>query len=273
MKNLTFIPVLFAAMILTSCFGGKDEAPEVDPTQEAETAEPTTTPGESGEATPTETTGEGGAPAPVEPETETEPATEAEASSEGADPSETAPEPADNQNPVVTISTTAGDITIELFAKEAPETVANFLSYAKEGFYDDTVFHRVIKNFMVQGGGFGLDEEGVIKQKDTKDPIQNEAKNGLKNGRGTVAMARTSPPHSATSQFFINHKDNDNLDYPSFDGWGYAVFGKVTKGLDVVDAIADVPTGTKSLVTKVGPRPMEDVPNDAIVIQSVKVVE
>lgn len=158
---------------------------------------------------------------------------------------------------VVLMKTSKGDVTLELDADKAPDTVGNFLRYVDEGFYDGTVFHRVIKNFMIQGGGFTPD----MKQKKTRDPIRNEAKNGLKNLRGTVAMARTSDPHSATAQFFINHKDNEFLDYPGQDGWGYAVFGKVTGGMEVVDAIAAVPTGTSG--------GFRDVPTEPVTILSV----
>jgi cyclophilin family peptidyl-prolyl cis-trans isomerase len=158
----------------------------------------------------------------------------------------------------VLLQTSKGDITLELDADKAPETVKNFLRYVDEGFYDGTIFHRVIKNFMIQGGGF----TPTMTQKKTHDPVKNEAKNGLKNGRGTVAMARTSDPHSATAQFFINHKDNDFLDYPGQDGWGYTVFGKVTGGMDVVDAIASAPTGTRGS--------FRDVPTETITILSVK---
>jgi peptidyl-prolyl cis-trans isomerase A (cyclophilin A) len=154
----------------------------------------------------------------------------------------------------VLMQTSKGDITLELDADKAPDTVRNFLRYVDEGFYDGTIFHRVIKNFMIQGGGF----TPAMDQKKTHDPIKNEAKNGLKNARGTVAMARTSDPHSATAQFFINHKNNDFLDYPGQDGWGYAVFGRVTGGMEVVDAIAAVPTGAR------------DVPTEAVTIVSVK---
>jgi len=156
------------------------------------------------------------------------------------------------------MQTSKGDITLELDGDKAPQTVENFLRYADEGFYDGTIFHRVIKGFMIQGGGFTAD----MKQKDTHDPVKNEAKNGLKNARGTVAMARTSDPHSATAQFFINHKDNDFLDYPGQDGWGYTVFGKVTGGMEVVDAIATVPTGTQGR--------FRDVPTETVTILSVK---
>jgi peptidyl-prolyl cis-trans isomerase A (cyclophilin A) len=178
--------------------------------------------------------------------------------------------------PKVLVKTTQGDITIELNQEKAPETVKNFLAYVNEGFFDNTVFHRVIKDFMIQGGGFALKEDGSIEEKATKAPIQNEAKNGLKNKKGTIAMARTGDPHSATAQFFINHKDNDSLDFPSFDGWGYAVFGEVVAGAEVLDKIAAVPTGEKALKARSGESlreaPMQDVPNENVVIQSIKVV-
>ncbi|MEM7601247.1 MAG: peptidylprolyl isomerase [Verrucomicrobiota bacterium] len=184
------------------------------------------------------------------------------------------PEPAVvSMTPKVRVETSAGDIVIELNKDKAPATVENFLSYVNEGFYDNTVFHRVIEGFMIQGGGFGLEEGGNIRQKETKSPVQNEAKNGLKNSRGTIAMARTGDPHSATAQFFINHGENSNLDYPSFDGWGYAVFGKVVEGLEVVDQIASVATAQKVLTTKGGDAPMKDVPAETIVIKSVTMVE
>lgn len=157
----------------------------------------------------------------------------------------------------VLLKTSKGDITLELDAEKAPQSVENFLAYVDAGFYDGTIFHRVIPDFMIQGGGLDPD----MTKKATREPVQNEAKNGLKNRRGTIAMARTQAPHSATAQFFINHKDNTNLDYPSFDGWGYAVFGRVTDGMDVVDAIAATPTTTRS-----GRR---DVPQETILIESV----
>lgn len=143
----------------------------------------------------------------------------------------------------ITIETTKGTITVELDGEKAPITVENFLSYVNDGFFDDTIFHRVIPNFMVQGGGFTA---GMV-QKETKDQIKIEADNGLKNDRGTIAMARTNDPNSASSQFFINLKDNDFLNHssPTDQGWGYCVFGKVTEGLDVIDAIATVSTGTE----------------------------
>lgn len=163
----------------------------------------------------------------------------------------------------VQMKTTLGDMTIELDADAAPVSVKNFLEYARDGYYDGTIFHRVIKDFMVQGGG--MDKN--LKPKPNNDPIINEAANGLKNDRGTLAMARTSDPDSATSQFFINHKDNDFLNYtgPSPDKIGYAVFGRVTDGMDVVDAIAAVKT------TRAGY--YDDVPAEPVEILSVTVVQ
>jgi cyclophilin family peptidyl-prolyl cis-trans isomerase len=159
----------------------------------------------------------------------------------------------------VLMKTSKGDITLELDGDRAPRTVENFLAYVDNGFYSGTIFHRVIKDFMIQGGGFTAD----MTRKDTRGPIPNEADNGLKNLRGTVAMARTSDPNSATAQFFINHKDNAFLDHRSKDtrGWGYAVFGKVVDGMDVVDAIAGVETGVKNR--------MGDVPVETVTIESV----
>ena len=144
----------------------------------------------------------------------------------------------------VTLDTTHGNISIELYDDKAPVTVKNFLSYVNDGFYDGTVFHRVIPNFMIQGGGF---MPGMV-QKETNAPIENEANNGLANDRGTIAMARTNDPHSATAQFFINHKDNAFLNHSAetAQGWGYCVFGKVTDGMDALDAIAAVSTSNIS---------------------------
>ncbi len=164
-------------------------------------------------------------------------------------------------NPQVEMHTSQGTITIELYEDKAPKSVANFLSYVRNGHYDGTIFHRVIDGFMIQGGGF----EPGMKQKPTREPIENEAKNGLKNEPGTVAMARTQSPHSATAQFFINVAPNRFLDYPGSDGWGYAVFGKVTQGYDVVEKIARVPTTTVGF--------HRDVPAQPVVIESVRVVE
>ncbi len=154
----------------------------------------------------------------------------------------------------VELHTTAGVIRLELDDEKAPATVANFLEYVRAGHYDGTVFHRVIKGFMIQGGGF----EPGLKQKPTRDPIQNEANNGLTNDRYTIAMARTSAPHSASAQFFINGTDNDFLNFKSESpsGWGYAVFGKVTEGTDVVDQIEKVKTGNRG---GHGDVPLEDV--------------
>src|SRR5574344_237926 len=159
------------------------------------------------------------------------------------------------------IDTTMGSITLELDDVKAPATVENFLAYAASGFYDGTVFHRVIDGFMIQGGGFTRD----MNQKQTRAPIRNEAANGLKNARGTIAMARTMVVDSATSQFFGNLVDNDFLDFssPTPEGFGYAVFGKVTDGMDVVDSIAKVKTGFAG--------PYQNVPEDAIVIKKVTI--
>ena len=147
-------------------------------------------------------------------------------------------------NPIVLIETTMGNITIELDMQNAPNTSENFLAYVDDGYYVGTTFHRVIPNFMIQGGGITADMQDKPSK---RAPIKNEANNGLRNDRGTLAMARTGDPHSATSQFFINHKDNDFLNFTAetAQGWGYAVFGKVIDGMDVVDAIAQVPTGNK----------------------------
>ena len=147
-------------------------------------------------------------------------------------------------NPTVLFETTMGNITIELDMENAPNSAENFLAYVDDGYFVDTTFHRVIPNFMIQGGGI---LEDMQDKPSKRAPIENEAQNGLKNERGTLAMARTSDPHSATSQFFINHVDNDFLNFTSesMQGWGYAVFGKVVNGMDVVDSIAQVPTGNK----------------------------
>lgn len=160
---------------------------------------------------------------------------------------------------MVTLNTTYGPIKIELNAEKAPLSVANFLMYAREGLYDGTIFHRVIDNFMIQGGGFDAD----MKQKETKEPIENEADNGLKNDFGTVAMARTMDPHSATAQFFINVKDNDFLNHSgkTMQGWGYAVFGKIVDGEDVLDKIRAVPTTSRG--------GHQDVPAETVIIESV----
>ncbi|WP_295373494.1 peptidylprolyl isomerase [uncultured Pseudacidovorax sp.] len=163
--------------------------------------------------------------------------------------------------PRVKLATSAGDIVLQLDAAKAPKTVANFLQYVQEKHYDGTVFHRVIDGFMIQGGGFTPD----LRQKPTRAPIALEADNGLKNDRGTIAMARTSDPNSATAQFFINVKNNDMLNAPNPDGHGYAVFGKVVSGMDVVDKIRAVPTGAQG--------PMRDVPVEPVIIRSATVLK
>jgi peptidyl-prolyl cis-trans isomerase A (cyclophilin A) len=169
--------------------------------------------------------------------------------------------PAWAANPMVEMKTNYGAITIELYPDKAPKTVANFLQYTKDGFYNGTIFHRVIDGFMIQGGGM---EQGM-KEKPTRATIENEARNGLRNLTGTLAMARKPDPHSASAQFFINLKDNAFLDYPGHDGWGYCVFGKVVQGIDTVRKIARVGTGRSGF--------HQDVPNSPVVIESVKLIE
>jgi len=166
-------------------------------------------------------------------------------------------------NPKVLMETSKGSITIELYEKEAPKTVKNFLSYVSEGFYNNLIFHRVIKDFMIQGGGF----DSEMRQKDTKTPIKNEARRGLNNDRGTIAMARTNVIDSATAQFFINLKDNDFLNHSdnTSRGFGYAVFGEVINGMDVVDSIARVGTGTYN--------GFGDVPKEPLIIKNVSIIE
>ena len=164
---------------------------------------------------------------------------------------------------MVTLHTNYGPITLTLFADKAPKTVENFLSYVKEGFYDNTIFHRVIDGFMIQGGGF----EPGMEQKSTKDPIENEANNGVQNKVGTIAMARTNAPHSATAQFFINVSDNSFLNFrdESMQGWGYCVFAEVTDGMDVVNKIKGVATGRAGM--------HDDVPVEDVVIQKAEITE
>lgn len=168
-------------------------------------------------------------------------------------------------NPTVEMKTSMGTLLIELYPEKAPKTVENFLQYVKDGFYNGVVFHRVIDNFMIQGGGF----EPGMKEKQTRAPIPNEAKNGLKNQPGTLAMARTSDPNSATAQFFINLADNAPLDYPGYDGFGYAVFGKVVQGFDVVQKIAKV----EKKFSPYSPDRSPSTPVTPILIESVKLVE
>ncbi len=178
------------------------------------------------------------------------------------------------QNPTVEIKTNQGTITVELFKDKAPVSVENFLKYVDKKFYDGTVFHRVMSTFMIQGGGFAKKDDGKHEQKEVNAPIKNEADNGLKNDRGTLAMARTNAPDSATSQFFINVVDNAGLNKPRPDGAGYAVFGKVTAGLEVVDKIKAVPVATKPLMARGGDgalheAPMQNVPVTDVVIESI----
>ncbi len=163
----------------------------------------------------------------------------------------------------VKLTTSLGAVVIQLNAEKAPISTANFLKYVNEGFYNGTIFHRVIKDFMAQGGGF----DTSFNQKATHEPIKNEADNGLANKRGTIAMARTSDPNSATAQFFINYKDNSFLNHtsPTPNGWGYAVFGEVVEGMDVVDAMANQPTGNRG--------PHQDVPKTDIVIEKAEVLK
>lgn len=161
----------------------------------------------------------------------------------------------------VIFHTNHGDIKIDLYPDRAPKTVENFLNYVRSGHYDGTIFHRVINNFMIQGGGF----EPGMKQKPTNNPIENEADNGLQNTRYSIAMARTNDPHSATAQFFINVNDNYFLDFPGQDGWGYAVFGDVVEGQDVVNAIKQVATGRSGMHA--------DVPKEDVIIEKAEEVE
>jgi peptidyl-prolyl cis-trans isomerase B (cyclophilin B) len=163
---------------------------------------------------------------------------------------------------MIKLTTNHGVITLELDSEKAPKSAANFLAYVESGHYDGTIFHRVINGFMIQGGGMGVG----MKEKDTQAPIENEAANGLKNERGTIAMARTSDPHSATAQFFINVADNDFLNHksPSGQGWCYCVFGKVVEGMDVVDKIKNVKTGNKGF--------HQDVPVEDVIIEKAEVV-
>jgi cyclophilin family peptidyl-prolyl cis-trans isomerase len=204
----------------------------------------------------------GGAPPP--PAEEPKPKEEAPAppAPEAKEPqAEVAPAPT-GANPVVEMRTSKGTMKIELYPDKAPKTVENFLKYARDGFYDGTVFHRVIQGFMIQGGGFTPD----MTEKATRAPIQNEASNGLKNVRGSIAMARTNDPHSASAQFFINTVDNPFLDFQSesVQGWGYAVFGKVVEGLETLDAIKKVATRNRG--------EYDDVPVDPVIIESVRVL-
>ena len=175
------------------------------------------------------------------------------------------PDDAAAANPQVLVKTSAGEFVIELYPDKAPISVENFLQYVKDGFYAGTIFHRVIGSFMIQGGGFTKEMyEGALRPKATRAPIAIESKNGLKNDIGWVAMARTSDPNSATSQFFINVSDNDFLDYPGQDGWGYCVFGRVVEGMDTVEAIKGVKTGSR--------HGHQDVPVEDVIIEQAIIV-
>ena len=176
-------------------------------------------------------------------------------------------EKATAKNPIVVMETSFGNVEIELYSDKAPKTVENFLAYVREKYYDGTIFHRVIKNFMIQGGGFSAEK----KEKPTKDAVINEADNGLKNEIGTIAMARTPDPNSATSQFFINVKDNPFLNFSSKtnEGWVYCVFGKVIEGMDVVEKIKSVKTGTSQFETHGQKAPFQDVPVETVLIKSI----
>ncbi len=167
-------------------------------------------------------------------------------------------------NPQILIKTNRGDIQLELYPQQAPKTVANFLRYVKQDFYAGTVFHRVIKNFMIQGGGFTTE----LERKDTLAPVENEAFNRLPNKRGSIAMARTNQPHSATSQFFINTADNELLNFrgKTMRGWGYTVFGQVTQGMDVVERIENSRTGASGVFS-------QDVPLDTVIIQNIQIIQ
>jgi peptidyl-prolyl cis-trans isomerase A (cyclophilin A) len=177
-------------------------------------------------------------------------------------------------NPVIEIKTNHGVITAELFKDKAPESVANFLKYLDKKHYDGTVFHRVMSTFMIQGGGFAKKDDGKHEQKETLAPVKNEASNGLKNDKGTLAMARMKNPDSATSQFFINVVDNDGLNAPKPDGHGYAVFGKVLTGMEVVDKIKEEPVEERMLIARLPDGtsqavPMQNVPVKDVVIESI----
>lgn len=232
--------MLFGLFVASTVFMGGCEDESIDPAQKGAD--------ERIEADPADT--------PVESRT----AKGSEAETEKPAPKDAEPEPATGGPARVKIETTMGDIVIELNEEKAPVTTKNFLQYVKDGFYSGTIFHRVIPNFMIQGGGMTVD---MVKKR-THSPIVNEASNGLKNDRGTIAMARMDPPDSATSQFFINHKNNNSLNYTGPGNPGYVVFGKVVSGLEVVDKIAGVKTAVRF--------GMPDVPVEPVIIKSVTVL-
>lgn len=201
---------------------------------------------------------------------------EGEDAQSGKRPSPAAADKANENGPTVIIETDLGTITAKLHPGTAPVTTKNFLTYVKEGHYDGTIFHRVIPTFMIQGGGFAL-EDDVPTEKKVQPPIKNESARSKKNLRGTLAMARTNAPDSATAQFFINVTDNPKLDHPNAKGSGYAVFGEVTEGMEVVDQIKEVPTGTSYVNSRLpngrlSAAPFEDVPLKPVVIKSIRVV-
>lgn len=227
-----FVGALFAAGALFGCGGGAtDETPEPPAADSTDAA-------------------------PEEASPMTDSATDTGAEAEDAAP-DIVPE-----GPVVAFRTTLGNFRIELFPDDAPETAANFLRYVEDGFYDGTIFHRVVRGFVIQGGGFTAEME----EKETRPPIRNEAQNGLANRRGTLAMARTSDPHSASAQFFVNTRDNAMLDHTgtTMRGWGYAVFGRVISGMDTVDRIEGAP-----VVSRAG---HNDVPDTPVVVESAAIV-
>ncbi len=230
-----FFPFAFALALLAGCGGATEETPETgsDPAAAGESATPADTAEEN--SMPDSTADDNGG------------ATEADLVPAG---------------PVVAMRTSLGDLRIELFPDDAPETAANFLEYVEDGFYDGTIFHRVVRGFVIQGGGFTAEME----EKDTRPPIRNEATNGLRNRRGTLAMARTGDPHSASAQFFVNTKDNAMLNHTGQDqrGWGYAVFGRVISGMETVDRIE-----ASAVVSRAG---FNDVPDTPVVIESATVV-
>jgi cyclophilin family peptidyl-prolyl cis-trans isomerase len=242
LRLLFWMTVVLGLLIATGC-GGSTPPPEEKKTEPAAKTEPVT-------------------PPPAQPPAEA-PAEKKEEAAPPPAPEKKAPPQAKKAapagNPVVAMETSKGTIKIELYPDKAPETVANFLRYVDDGFYNGTIFHRVIKGFMIQGGGMTPD----MNEKTTRAPIKNESANGLANLRGTIAMARTPDPHSASSQFFINHRTNEGLNRDrAQDGWGYCVFGKVVSGIEVVDAIAEVPTGNKG--------EHKNVPQEPVLIKSAR---
>ncbi len=254
---IVLFTTLFSTLLLMSGCGGNDAAKSVEDkvTENVESTTSASTESITESSTATEAT--------TETTKETTTKTDTPTATTATDPTKTSGETM-SANPVIKIETSKGTMMLELDAEKAPSTAANFVAYVESGFYDGLIFHRVIPNFMVQGGGMNPD---MSEKADKRSPIKNEANNGLKNDRGTVAMARTGDPHSASSQFFINLKDNDFLNFTSESqaGWGYAVFGKITEGLDVIDEIAKVKTGNHG--------GHGDVPLEAITITKMSVAK